>query len=84
MNGNEPVMLVIAGPSGSGKSTITEGLSVAEPFPARYINADETVLSIPGKLALFDEARDRGFSVNLLFITNEFTERFAGSKWALI
>lgn len=38
-------------------------LESGEPF------AFETVLSTPGKLALFDEARDKGFSVNLLFIT---------------
>ena len=109
MNEDKPRMVVIAGPNGAGKSTITEGLRVAEPFPAEYINADdiakselrhiadpvarnhqaammaearrrgaldsgqpfafETVLSTPGKLALFDAARDRGFSVNLLFIT---------------
>ncbi len=102
-------MVVIAGPNGSGKSTVTEGLRLADQFPAEYINADdivknelqgiadpvarnrqgavlaeerrkaalsagepfafETVLSTPGKLALFDEARDKGFSVNLLFIT---------------
>lgn len=31
--------------------------------------AFETVLSTPGKLALFDEARDKGFSVDLIFIT---------------
>ena len=109
MNEDKPRMVAIAGPNGAGKSTITEGLRVAEPFPAEYINADdigkselrhiadpvarnhqaammaearrwgaldsgqpfafETVLSTPGKLALFDAARDRGFSVNLLFIT---------------
>lgn len=109
MNEDKPRMVVIAGPNGAGKSTITEGLRVAEPFPAEYINVDdiakselrhiadpvarnhqadmmaearrrgaldsgqpfafETVLSTPGKLALFDIARDRGFSVNLLFIT---------------
>lgn len=102
-------MVVIAGPNGSGKSTVTEGLRLADQFPAEYINADdiaknelqdiadpvarnrqaatmaeerrkaaldsgepfafETVLSTPGKLALFDEARDKGFSVNLVFIT---------------
>ena len=38
-------------------------LEAGEPF------AFETVLSTPGKLALFDEARDKGFSVNLLFVT---------------
>lgn len=38
-------------------------LDSGEPF------AFETVLSTPGKLALFDEARDKGFSVDLIFIT---------------
>ncbi|MCC7005043.1 MAG: zeta toxin family protein, partial [Ottowia sp.] len=33
--------------------------------------AFETVMSTPGKLALFDEARAKGYSVDLIFVTTE-------------
>lgn len=36
--------------------------------------AFETVMSTPGKLAQFDEARNKGFSVDLVFVTTEHSE----------
>ncbi|SDY78204.1 Predicted ABC-type ATPase [Lysobacter sp. yr284] len=36
--------------------------------------AFETVMSTPGKLAQFDEARNKGFSVDLVFVTTEHSQ----------
>lgn len=42
-----------------------DALTSGKPF------AFETVMSTPGKLALFDEARTKGYNVDLIFVTTE-------------
>lgn len=42
-----------------------DALMSGQPF------AFETVMSTPGKLALFDEARTKGYNVDLIFVTTE-------------
>ncbi|RDZ28124.1 zeta toxin family protein [Lysobacter silvisoli] len=50
--------------------------NMAEDQRKAAVNGDkpfafETVMSTPGKLALFDEARGKGFGVDLVFVTTE-------------